>query len=141
MSPTELAPDVYRSHSHYENLKRWKAIFAHVLDVYIQTKNLPAICAVAYDDEQPPNRKLNADGIHYIADVEHAVEKATGDDTGLHKLWLRLVDGEEISSAAAARLAVKAGRIFDLRDLSPHLYFRQVKKGRKDRRFVPSGTA
>jgi hypothetical protein len=141
MPQTELNPNVYRSHTHYENLKRWKAIFAEVLNVYVQTKHLPAVVAITYDDELPPNRKLGADGIHYIADVELAVAKATGDDTGLRELWLRLVAGEELSSAATARLAVKAGRIFDIRGLAPQLYFRSIRRGRKDRRFVPSGEA
>jgi hypothetical protein len=137
---TEFAAEIYRSRNQYEQQKQWRTLFHRVLEAYIEARNLPAICAVVYDDEIPPNRKLSVHSIHFVTDIEHAIAKATGDDTGLRELWWRLVDGEELSSAAAARLAVKAGRIFDIRGLSPHLYFRNVKRGRKDR-FVPSGVA
>lgn len=130
--PTELAAEVYSSHSHYEQQKRWKAIFHQVLEAYIDARSLPSLCAINYDDTQP-NRKLNADAIHFITDVEHAVAKATSNDAELQQQWQLLVEGAETSGTSVARLAVKAGRIFDIRGLCPHIYFRTIKRGRADR--------
>jgi hypothetical protein len=138
MMQTELTPDVYKSHSQYEQQKRWRAIFHQVLEAYIDARSLPAICAINYDDSLP-NRKLNADAIHFITDVEHAVAKAIGNDAELHKQWLLLVEGGQTSATAVAKLAVSAGRIFDCRGLLPHLYFRHIRKGRPDRRPATCG--
>jgi hypothetical protein len=138
---TELAPGVYESRSHYQQHKRWQTIFKAVLQAYLEARSLPAICAINYDDSQPGNRKLNADAIHFITDIEHAAQKALKDEPELVEHWSRLCEGGEIPASALNRIGSRVGRIADQRGLSPHFYFRHIRKGRSDRRPPATGVA
>lgn len=113
--------------------RRWGRVFNAVSDSYIAVINLPVLTAFNYDIEATGNcKQITATYIHFITDVEHAVQAALGADQTLHKAWLDLIDEKTVPSGILTHLAVKCGRLFENRHLHPREYFREIKKGRRD---------
>jgi hypothetical protein len=133
---------IFESHSAYQREKRWRQVFAQVIEAYADIRSLPPIAAVTYDDCEKPNRKLNATAIEFAADVELATKKGLGGNPSLFAYWQRLVDGDEtVPSAIASLIIRKCGRLYTARQLMPHAYFTVIKRGRSDRRSAPVGVA
>lgn len=103
-------------------------VFHQVTQAYVDIRSLSPIVAVNYDDEAKPNRKLNADVIHFICDVESATRKALDNDANLLEQWDRLVY-QEAQVPNAAKIASRCGRMYQKRLLAPHEYFRHIKRG------------
>jgi hypothetical protein len=116
-----------------ERHRKWGRIFNAVLDGYVAIRNLPVISAYSYDDEVPRNKTITCDYVHFVTDVENALNAAIGSDPTLYEAWLILVDGGTVTSGILSRLAIKAGRVFNERGLHPSKqYFKVIKKGRRD---------
>jgi hypothetical protein len=114
--------------SRHDRQAKWGRTLNFVAKTYNHIRNLEPIVAINYNDEEPPNAKLNYDSIAYLIDVDNAVQKSISNDPSLYAEWLKLVNGEAVGSGLISRLANKLGRCFEARELHPVKYFRTIKR-------------
>src|SRR3954465_7951294 len=125
--------EVYESHIHYEQQKRWRRIFDAVIDGYRDVLCASPLVASNPDDEVRA-RRLGPDLIHYKVDIENATRQALK-NVVLIKAWGKIVEGvDPVPAAVLAQLVSKCGRIYMARKLTPYDYFRIVKRRATNRR-------
>jgi hypothetical protein len=117
-----------------EQRKRTR-IFYLVTQAYADIRSLSPIVAFSYDDEKT-NRKLNADSIHFIADVESATRKALNDNPALIEQWERIIQ-QKRQVPNASSIVSRCGRLYQIRKLNPRDYFITIKRGVPGMRRVP----
>lgn len=119
---------IFESYSDFERQRGARRCFKQVVEAYVNARNTPPIVAISYDPSRR-NHKLDAHTIHYLCDVENASRQALGKSRELFHQWQRLVRGEDVPNANS--IITRCGRLYQARQLAPHLYFRTVKRGRE----------
>jgi hypothetical protein len=118
---------VYRNFSSREVPDELKSLFRKVVRTYVLTKQLPVMSAKNYDLDSPSkSRKVSADGIHFIADVERITEQAlTGlpDSKELQAAWFALAQEQPVSQKLSERVIHLCAPRYRDAHLEPFEYF------------------
>jgi hypothetical protein len=123
----------FESHGAYQTQRDFRNYFWRVIKGYKDVCELSPLVAAVLDPNETP-KKLGADGIIYICDIEIATRRALDNNYELLDQWQRLVNGENTPNSAS--IINKCGRMYCRRRLAPATYLRFVKKGRRDRRRI-----
>src|SRR5260370_31900614 len=129
MRHDSLDTGVFESYGDYRRQKREKSIFWRVAEAYRNTRQLSPVIAINLDPAGFVGRKLGADAIEYLCDIELASGQALN-SPALYRQWLELVHGEEGEKLAPATKELnihRCARLYSLRGLLPHLYFRRIR--------------
>jgi hypothetical protein len=119
------------SHVAFKEHRDLRSYFWRVVTGYRSVSELSPVVAMAWDPCQAP-KKLGVDGIHYLADIQLATEKALNGNAELLDQWQCLVNGENTPNSAS--IINRCGRLYKSRRLAPSSYLRFIKQGRPDRR-------
>ncbi len=133
MRHDSLDTGVFESYGDYRRQKREKSVFWRVVEAYRNTRQLSPVIspviAINPDHAGFVGRKLGADEIEYLWDVELAGKRAVN-SPALYRQWLELVQGEEGENLAPATkelIVHRCARLYSLHGLLPRLYFRRIR--------------
>jgi hypothetical protein len=117
-----IRADLYGDYAALENT------FKYVVEAYLEIKELPMIGAAQIDRDQPKQRLLNAQGINYRVDVEHAVESVLNTKVEQDGFFALLAD-EPVDPLLHTSIIKKCAKVFQKRGLSPLKYFSPKRRG------------
>jgi len=112
----------FRSRRHYERTEQNRQYFRSVADTYLQFSEYAPVVALNYDPIAS-SKKLTADIIHFLCDVEVATKKVLKTPEALEQ-WKALIEGGKLSPQLSASIVNRCARIYRLKGLAPYHYFR-----------------
>lgn len=123
----------FESRGDYKRQRQWRMVFNEAVRGYRDALAASPLVAASYDEDVRP-RRLGAELIHFKIDIEHATEKALQGRPDLLAVWHRIVhEDESIPANLYARVALRCGRIYLARKLTPYEYFTVIRHGHADR--------
>lgn len=113
-------------------------VFTTILEQYREISNRHPLVASSIDDEtQSRSRRLDYNGIEYLADITAACEAAVKGQANADELRDaidKLIAGDQTVPEVLTRQIIRlCGAVFEKRQLEPSAYLRHIKRGRGER--------